>query len=74
MALSARRISSNKLASLVFDLDGMHHEAAGIASLVDQEDRTDADGDQHQKSRCQQQDLPNSAAALSINRHDDLAS
>ena len=34
MALSARRISSNKIGKLAFDLDGMHHEALASRALL----------------------------------------
>ena len=58
---------------LVFDLDGVHHQAAVLARLVDEDDRGGADGDQHQKSRRKQQDLPNRAPARGVRRHNDLA-
>ena len=58
---------------LVFDLDGMHHPAAVLAGLVDEDDRGGADRDQHQKSRRKQQDLPNRAPARGIERHQWLA-
>ena len=60
--------------SLVFDLDGVHHPAAVLARLVDQDDRGRADRDQHQKSRRKQQDLADRAPARGVRRHNNLAS
>jgi len=53
---------------LVLGLDGMRDPAVIVTGLVDQEDRGDADGDQHGKSRHQKQDLADRAPARSI-RH-----
>ena len=54
---------------LVFDLDGVDHQGAVFPSLVDEDDGRCADGDEHQKSRRKQQDLPNRAPARGVNRH-----
>ena len=59
---------------LVFDLDGVHHQALSSRALLTSKTEADADRDQHQKSRRKQQDLPHSAPALSVSRHNDLAS
>ena len=59
---------------LVFDLDGVHHQAAVLAGLVDEQDGGGADRHQHQKSRRKQQDLANRAAARGVRRHSSLAS
>jgi hypothetical protein len=54
---------------LIFHLNGVHHQAAGFPGLIDEDHRRRADRHQYQKSRREQQDLPNRAAARGIKRH-----
>ena len=57
---------------LVLHLYGMHHPAIVLTGLVDENDRGHADRDQHEKSRREQQDLADRAAARGVNGHKGL--
>ena len=59
---------------LVFDLDGVNHQAIVFPGLVDKHDGGGADRNQHQESRRKQQDLANRPAARGVRRHSSLAS
>src|ERR1700735_3549178 len=46
----------------------MHNPVVVFAGAIDEDDRQGTDGDQHQKSRCQQESLPGGASAFCSRR------
>ena len=57
---------------LVFDFDGVNDLAAVIARFVDKEHRRGRNRDKHQKSRSEQDDLPDCSFSHGFRRHEML--